>query len=85
MSYCLWDSKELADLRWHYGGIGGAYILHGSDEVWTATRTDNGATLFAKSADELRDKIRADYGANPVPRPPMRPGPEVVRLRPKLA
>jgi hypothetical protein len=41
---------------------------------WTAERQDTHETLRADSAEELRDKIVADYTARPVPRDlPSRP------------
>jgi hypothetical protein len=61
-----WDAEDLAELRWHWGG---AYVINGSDGVWIATRTDNGTTVFATSAEQLLEKIRRDYAREPVPRP----------------
>jgi hypothetical protein len=59
-------ARDLASLRWHYGG---AYQIsvHRSGK-WRAARTDNGERLEAGSAEDLRAKIREDYGRNPVPR-----------------
>jgi hypothetical protein len=75
-----WDAADLADLRWHYHG---AYVINGGDNVWVATRTDNGRSLFADTAEALLTKIRLDYAAKPVPRPePARP--DVVKLARKL-
>jgi len=37
-------------------------------DQWVATRRDTHDALTAESADELREKIRADYHARPVPR-----------------
>ena len=66
----MFDAEDLASLRYHWRG---AYVINGGDDVWAATRTDNGATIVAWSAAELLDKIRDDYAAMPVPRPPTRP------------
>lgn len=53
-------------------------LRHGWDEVylidigyphsWSARRLDNGVTLTAQSADELRRLIIDDYSRKPVPR-----------------
>lgn len=61
----MWDFNDLANLRYHWRG---AYVINGSAGRWVATRTDNGRTLFADSAEELWVKIRDDYAASPVPR-----------------
>jgi len=45
------------------------YPLASPDQdQWVATRRDTHDALTAESADELREKIRADYHARPVPR-----------------
>lgn len=62
-----WDSEDLEDLRFHWRG---AYVINGGKGCWAATRTDNGASLVCTTANDLRERIRADYQANPVPRPP---------------
>lgn len=61
-----WAVDDLAYLRWHWGG---AYVINGDGEHWSAKRTDNGRTLTADSALGLLDAIRDDYAARPVPRP----------------
>lgn len=63
------DERELRGLRWDWGQ---AYVINGAYGLWAATRRDTGSTFTADSADELRDKIRTDYVAKPVPRPPAR-------------
>lgn len=57
--------RELADLRHHWGS---AYAISQHQGTWIAARHDTHEALTAGSADELRDKIRADYSARPVPR-----------------
>jgi hypothetical protein len=64
------DELPLAALRWHWGE---AYeISHPERDVWVAQRLDTRETVRAVSAEGLRDAIAADYGARPVPRPPLR-------------
>jgi hypothetical protein len=55
---------DLDDLRWHWGS---AYLIeYFGGETWVAQRRDSHATLGAKTAPELLDKIRADYLKCPV-------------------
>ena len=58
---------DLGDLRWHWGS---AYrIQHWPvPRLWLAQRRDTGETVKAADPTELRDRIRADYFARPVPR-----------------
>ena len=56
---------ELEDLRTHYSG---AYRINGRLGVWTAVRTDGKGTVRADNPALLRDLIRADSAAQPVPR-----------------
>jgi hypothetical protein len=65
-----WWQDQLSELRHHWGGQGGAYAVNylpGYD-LWIAQRADDGTTLRADSADELRQMITDDYTARPVPR-----------------
>lgn len=57
-------SIKLAGLRWHWGD---AYEITWAG-VFRAVRRDNGSVLTARSAEELRMLIRADYSYRPVPR-----------------
>jgi hypothetical protein len=59
------SERELASLRFHWGG---AYSISFHLGTWIAARADTREILQASSAGELRDKIRADYSARPVPR-----------------
>ena len=59
------DDLELAALAWHWEG---AYTVSRPEPgVWLAQRTDNRETLRARSPEELRDAMLADYTARPVP------------------
>jgi hypothetical protein len=63
-----WAETELGDLRDHWGS---AYSIHHPEpDVWLAQRRDSCGTLRTDSPDTLRDRIRADYAARPVPRGP---------------
>jgi hypothetical protein len=63
---------DLDKLRWHWGE---AYLIeYFGGETWVAQRRDNHATLGAKTAPELLDRIRADYFSHPVSRRIFRPG-----------
>jgi len=55
---------ELEDLRWHWDE---AYDITW-DGRFHARRLDGGGTLDAGTALELRQRIRDDYRARPVPR-----------------
>jgi hypothetical protein len=57
--------QELQDLRHHWGS---AYVITYHRGHWIAARRDTHDALTAESADDLREKIRADYSARPVPR-----------------
>lgn len=72
----VFDALDLEDLRHHWRG---AYVINGSNERWVATRTDDGVSLLASSAEELREKIRRDYERKPVPRAE-RPPPDPSRI-----
>jgi hypothetical protein len=60
-------AEESQDLRYHWGT---AYAITWHGSTFIAARNDTGEILSAGTADELRDKIRADYIARPVPRQP---------------
>lgn len=61
-----WERDELEPLVW---GWGEAYAITSPEPgVWLAQRLDTRETLRAESAEELRDAIKADYFARPVPR-----------------
>jgi hypothetical protein len=57
--------EELQDLQHHWGS---AYVISYHRGHWIAARMDTHDALTAESADELREKIRKDYRARPVPR-----------------
>jgi hypothetical protein len=57
--------EDLQDLRHHWGS---AYVITYHRRQWLAARHDTREALTADSADELRQKIRADYHEHPVPR-----------------
>lgn len=57
---------EAAQLRWHWEE---SYRVGWNGEFF-ATRLDNGVTLRAEAAEDLRDLIIADYCEHPVPRQP---------------
>ena len=57
--------NELQSLRYHWGE---AYELDLDNDEFVAARRDNGRELRAKTAEELRDLILADYSENKVPR-----------------
>ena len=59
-------ARSLASLKWHYGDAY-RFSVH-RDGTWRAARTDNGEQLEADSAEDLRAKVREDYGRNPIPR-----------------
>jgi hypothetical protein len=64
----LCDQWALASLRWHWGS---AYLIaHPEPGVWVAVRRDTRGTLHADDPEKLREQIRADYLARPVPRGP---------------
>lgn len=54
------EPASLAYLIHHYGGAYGIHVRY------EARRRDDGTMLTADSADELLEKIRADYAARPV-------------------
>jgi hypothetical protein len=56
---------ELASLHEHWGE---AYAITYHSDMFIAVRRDTRKVLTASSASELREKIRADYAARPVPR-----------------
>jgi hypothetical protein len=61
-----WDEAQLESLTW---GWGEAYAISRPEPgVWLAQRLDNRETLRSDSAEGLRDAIKADYRAHPVPR-----------------
>lgn len=50
---------DMTGMTWHWGEV---YSIAMQEGIWRATwRADPQAVLSANSADELRDKIRADY------------------------
>jgi len=58
--------SDLQDLQHHWGS---AYMITKPEpDVWLAVRRDDHGTLRAGKPDELRDLIRTDYFARPVPR-----------------
>jgi len=57
--------NELQSLRYHWGE---AYSLDLDNDEFVAARRDNGRELRAKTAEELRALILADYSENKVPR-----------------
>jgi hypothetical protein len=57
--------REIADLAEHWGE---AYVIWYAVGQFWARRRDTGAVVKADSADELREQIREDYSARPVPR-----------------
>ena len=59
---------DLAHLRFHWGGDDGAYEFSRRGRRWVAVRRDNGREVTAESGRELRDRVMADYLAEPVPR-----------------
>lgn len=57
---------DLADLRHHWGG---AYVIdHPAPGCWQAVRRDGKGTICADNPELLREMVRADYQAAPVPR-----------------
>jgi hypothetical protein len=57
---------DLQDLQHHWGT---AYMITEPEpDVWLAVRRDDHSTLRAGKPDELRDLIRTDDFARPVPR-----------------
>jgi hypothetical protein len=65
------DRSKLADLGSHWGE---AYVLGFDGDTWSASPfTDPAVILTADTADDLRLRIRDDYGRND--RRPDRPGP----------
>jgi hypothetical protein len=55
----------VADLQWNWGS---AYLITGMAGHWLAQRRDDGQTLSASGAEELRELITEDYRARPVSR-----------------
>ena len=55
-------NDELKDLRHHWHT---AYKISLDRGRWIADRRDTGEILAAPTADELRDKIRANYSVGP--------------------
>ena len=68
-------ARALKDLRRNWGS---AYQITEDLGVWRAVRGDSQVTLIATSPGKLRDLIKANYTARPVPRscpcPEVRPG-----------
>jgi hypothetical protein len=65
--------ESLDEIRWHWDS---AYNVEHLGGLWLAQRLDKSrATVSARTPDELMEKIRADYAAEPVPRdrPPAPP------------
>lgn len=66
------DEAALQSLAWHWEG---AYAVSRPEPgVWLAQRLDTRGMLRADSAEGLRDAIKADYTARPVPREGVRDG-----------
>lgn len=61
----MYRDEALRALEWHWGE---AYEFGEALGVWRAVRRDNGLTLIASEAEELRDLIIEDYSRKPVPR-----------------
>jgi hypothetical protein len=61
----MWRDVALEALDWHWGE---AYEITETAGEWRAVRRDNGRTLAATEAEDLRDLIKADYTKEPVPR-----------------
>jgi len=61
------DGAALDDLRYHWGD---AYLIEYFETAgkWVAQRRDSHATMSADSPVDLREKITADYTAQPVSR-----------------
>ena len=59
-------SSALADLKEHWGS---AYSIRGLPGYWSAIRRDGKGAVRADNPERLREMIRADYLALPVPRP----------------
>jgi len=58
--------EALSDLLWNWGD---AYKISRDAEGWHALRRDGaGGQLDTPSAEELHERVRADYHACPVPR-----------------
>jgi hypothetical protein len=59
-----WDEVALLDLDHHWGGQDGPYEITVTGGRWRAVyRGPDAARLESDSANDLRDLIRADYGA----------------------
>jgi hypothetical protein len=65
------EQEALEALRF---GWGDAYLIGHDDDrgYWAARRDKIGGLLTASDPDELRNAIREDYAAKPVPREPRR-------------
>jgi hypothetical protein len=74
------ETHPLGSLRWHWGS---AYAISYRMGRWIASRRDDGGRLEAEEAEELRELIRDDYEARPVPRPSIEPArpTSIPRLR----
>lgn len=61
------QDPALDDLRWHWGS---AYLIHHlGPDLWLAQRRDHSrAVVKAEDPETLRERIKADYEAKPVPR-----------------
>jgi hypothetical protein len=59
------EEEGLVLLREHWGS---AYAIKFHSGLFIAVRRDTRALLTAPAADELMEKIRADYRERPVPR-----------------
>lgn len=58
------NEDELEDLRENWGE---AYKVNAAVGRWIAVRRDTGEVIWARSAEELRGKIRDDYREGPCP------------------
>lgn len=61
----LMTRQALEALRWHWDG---AYEFRVEGAMWVAERADGLGVVTASGAEELADKVHADYVARPVPR-----------------
>jgi hypothetical protein len=62
---CDW-AADLGELMFHWGS---AYLIsHLNPGVWLAQRRDDRQMVRATNPEKLRQAIRADYAARPVPR-----------------
>ena len=63
------DQRQKNLMRWLDWRWRDDYVVFSGDGEYSATRIDNFQALTAGSPDELKEKITADYTAQPVMRP----------------